>query len=313
MEVVDARQMDVYIYSWHPQLRHKLCHRGSLKLMEAFVIDRLNGERRFALTLEPRGQLLIRINFLPLNVVFRRSVALRRAAYFGVELRQLVEREKSGLAVPLAVKRLLEEIERRGLDSPGLYLLCGAAEKKRELRYRLERSPLGADLSPDTQPDTNVLTSVLRDFLRELPEPPVPPCVFQMLVEGPSCPLPLFLAWKWAEGNRVCLPNDAEGNARLMLGIVDCLPRTEKCLVLLLMDHLAAVASQSPHNGMAPAKLGPIFGPLLFCTHQPRLQIPPEIGSALLPLLLPSFPAKLAGLQRRRRRPRGSQPGAPAS
>ncbi|MCP3667966.1 MAG: hypothetical protein GY696_36675, partial [Gammaproteobacteria bacterium] len=139
-----GRQVDLYVYSWHPEYRHKLCHRGSLKLLEAFVVDRLNGEKRFALNLEPRGQLLVRVSFLAMPVVFRRPIALRRTAYFGIDLTTLTERERdqTGFDVPVALKRLIDEIERRGLDSPGIYLLCGSAEKKRELRHQIGKKDM---------------------------------------------------------------------------------------------------------------------------------------------------------------------------
>lgn len=88
-------------------------------------------------------------------------------------------------------------------------IVCGSTEKKRELRYYMERSPTQCDLSADTVPDTNVLTSVLKDFLRELPAPLVPTGVYRMLVDA----------------NAVRLPNDRQANARLVFGIIDCLPR----------------------------------------------------------------------------------------
>lgn len=90
--------------------------------------------------------------------------------------------------------------------------MCGSTEKKRALRVELERSPGSADLSADAVPDTNVLTSILKDFLRELPEPLIPGCIYQMLVDAAG----------------VSLPNDRAGNARLVLGVLDCIPRVGK-------------------------------------------------------------------------------------
>lgn len=47
---------------------------------------------------------------------------MRRNAYFGVPLQNLIDRENSGMEVPLILRRILDEIERRGVDSNGIYL-----------------------------------------------------------------------------------------------------------------------------------------------------------------------------------------------
>lgn len=36
----------------------------------------------------------------------------------------------------------------------------------------------------------------------------------------------------------VCLPDDREGNARLMASIVECLPRAARATLVFLLDHL---------------------------------------------------------------------------
>lgn len=73
------------------------------------------------------------------------------------------------------------------------------------------------DLSPDNVPDINVITGVLKDYLRELPEPLFTKCLYQMLVDALG----------------VCLPDDPEGNAKLMFSILDCLPRVNRVSFLL--------------------------------------------------------------------------------
>ena len=53
---------------------------------------------------------------------------------------------------------------------------------------------------------------VLKDYLRELPEPLFTKCLYQMLCDALS----------------VCLPDDPEGNAKLMFSILDCLPKINR-------------------------------------------------------------------------------------
>ncbi|VDM97968.1 unnamed protein product [Thelazia callipaeda] len=248
IDVQHATHTNFFVYSWHPQYRHKLCHRGSLKLLEAFIVDRLNGNRMFALNLEPKGQLIVKIAFHNVAVAFRRTVNCRYDGVFGVPLQRLVAKE--GRETPLVLSRLLQEIELRGVNHSGLYILCGSLEKKRILREELELSVERAQLSVDAVPDTNVLTCLVKDFLRELPEPLISTSIYCMIVEAFS----------------VALPNDPQGNRRLLLRVIDCLPTPNKNTLIQIMDHLKMVMNSEQHNGITTARLTGIFGCLLFCS-----------------------------------------------
>ncbi|CAI2342648.1 unnamed protein product [Caenorhabditis sp. 36 PRJEB53466] len=234
IDVVNATVANFFVYSWHPQFRHRFCHKGSLELMHAFVVDQLNGDRMFALNLEPRGQLIVRIGFHDLQAIFRRTVNPRLDGVYGVPLSRVIHRERR--ETPIVLTRLIQEIEKRGVDYSGLYVLC-------------EQNPLGTELSIDTIPDTNVLACLVKDFLRELPEPLVSPQIHAMLIEAAS----------------VALPNDIQANRALVLKIIDCLQLSAKNCLLLVLDHLSSILSSSPHNGLTPSRLSLIFAPLLFC------------------------------------------------
>ncbi|KAK6737869.1 hypothetical protein RB195_020150 [Necator americanus] len=280
IDVFNATVTHFFVYSWHPQYRHKLCHKGSLKLLEAFIVDQLNGDRMFALNLEPRGQLIVRIGFHDMRAVFRRTVNPKMDGVFGVPLGRLLSRERR--ETPIALTRLIQEIERRGVDCNGLYILCGSVEKKRVLRDELEANPLGCELSTDSVPDTNVLACLIKDFLRELPEPLIPPQIHAMLIDAGT----------------VTLPNDIDGNRQLVLRIVDCLAPPSKNTLLLVMDHLTTVLASSPHNGLTPSRLTTVFAPLLLCCSEtpPVKELRPldvPQAAATLSLLLQIWPSRM--------------------
>lgn len=86
----------------------------------------------------------------------------------------------------------------------------------------------------------------------------------------------------------VCLPDDPEGNAKLMLSILDCLPRANRvchnfwsilffvkfeiifaiifflqATLVFLLDHLSLVVSASERNKMSAQALATVMGPPL--------------------------------------------------
>jgi len=65
-------------------------------------------------------------------------------------------------------------------------------------------------------------SGVLKDYMRELPEPLFTKCLYQMMVDALA----------------VCLPDDPQGNAKLMFSILDCLPKVNRvciCEVLCIL------------------------------------------------------------------------------
>nr|XP_023015041.1 rho GTPase-activating protein 100F isoform X4 [Leptinotarsa decemlineata] len=265
LDLVNNRELDLLIYSWDPQYRHKLCYKGSVYLPTLLKSGPIH---QLALKIEPRGTLYLRLKHTESQTLYRRRMLStltlsRTTPLFGVDLETVVNREcktggvPGGLAtglvaspqhsIPIIVKRCVEEVERRGLDIIGLYRLCGSATKKRILREAFERNSRSVDLSPDNVPDINVITGVLKDYLRELPEPLFTKCLYQMMVDALG----------------VCLPDDPEGNAKLMFSILDCLPRINRATLIFLMDHLALVVSASDRNKMSAQNLATALAPPL--------------------------------------------------
>ncbi|XP_076235895.1 rho GTPase activating protein at 100F isoform X2 [Calliopsis andreniformis] len=292
LDLVGNRQLDLLVYSWDPQYRHKLCYKGSVHLA---TLLKESPVHQLAVKVEPRGTIYLRLRYTDAQQTFRRrglpviSLATRVAPLFGVDLDTVSRESKTGgvpggvstaLAmgvpnVPIIVWRCVEEVERRGLDIIGLYRLCGSATKKRILREAFERNARSVNLSPDNVPDINVITGVLKDYLRELPEPLFTKCLYQMMVDALA----------------VCLPDDPQGNAKLMFSILDCLPKVNRCTLIYLLDHLAMVVSQC--NKMSPASLAVCFGPVLMLHSEengPPLDFQQPI--AVLKYLLEIWPVK---------------------
>lgn len=139
LDLVSNKQLDILVYSWDPQHRHKLCYRGAVSLS---TLLRQSPLHQLAVKVEPRGTIYLRLRFTDPHTLYRRrglpNLRTGISQLFGAELEAVVAREAKmnpGQApVPIVLRRCVEEIERRGLDIIGLYRLCGSATKKRLLR-----------------------------------------------------------------------------------------------------------------------------------------------------------------------------------
>ncbi|KAK4318192.1 hypothetical protein Pmani_010799 [Petrolisthes manimaculis] len=123
-----------------------------------------------------------------------------------------------------------------------------------------------------------VSNRILKDYLRELPEPIFTKCLYQMLVDALT----------------VMLPDDPQGNAKLMFSILDCLPKVNRMTLFLLMDHLRLVASQSERNKMTTQNLAICFGPVLMLQSENEDPMDFHQPISILKFLLDLWPAKSA-------------------
>ncbi|XP_074786032.1 rho GTPase-activating protein SYDE1 isoform X2 [Athene noctua] len=248
LELEGARHLKVIVFSWDPtSCRNRLCCHGTVVLPHIFRGCRA---QQLAVRLQPRGVLYSKFTL----VEQWDSPGEREPRVFGVELGQLVEREKTVTKVPLLIQKCVAEIEKRGLKVVGLYRLCGSAAVKKELRDAFERDSAAVTLSEQLYPDINVITGILKDFLRELPTPLITPTLYHVVLE--------------AMAKR---PPRGPPGERDAVTLLDCLPSVEKATLTRLLDHLSLVASFHDFNRMNSQNIAVCFGPVLLTqTQEPR-------------------------------------------
>lgn len=215
IEVEDNRFLSLLIYQWDPRTRHRLCFYGGVdlvslikRLQEASCVvtdvDFQNDSdskpltsplvgrapirfERIALQLEPKGVLYLQIGFLHIKHLFIRHNFSNsyENALFGVSLDELAYRSRlvppgaasTASAVPLLIRKCVEEVDRRGTEVVGIYRLSGSVWMKlqvRELFYRTAEKIVqgiakrnekavkialaALDISADAVPDIHAIT-----------------------------------------------------------------------------------------------------------------------------------------------------------
>ncbi|XP_041658775.1 rho GTPase-activating protein 42 isoform X4 [Cheilinus undulatus] len=143
------------------------------------------------------------------------------------------------------VRKCIDLVEMRGINTMGLYRIGGVNSKVQKLMTTVfsSKAPVHMDLDPETW-DNKTITSGLKNYLRCLSEPLM---TFKLHKD-------FIMAVKSDDQNyRVCAVH----------ALVHKLPEKNKEMLELLIKHLVTVSTQSQSNMMTVSNLGVIFGPTL--------------------------------------------------
>lgn len=157
VELEDAKELTFLVYNWDPNFRHRLCFHGSI-FLPGFLLS--EQKKHIALRTEPKGILYVDLVYKEPSVFLKRLPSVRKNALFGTDLEEVIKRENTSYNVPLIVQKCIKEIESRGLETVGIYRLCGSARRKAELRELFERSAPTVDTGPDSVADIHVATGL---------------------------------------------------------------------------------------------------------------------------------------------------------
>ncbi|XP_034024373.1 rho GTPase-activating protein 42 isoform X2 [Thalassophryne amazonica] len=143
------------------------------------------------------------------------------------------------------VRKCIDLVERRGINTMGLYRTGGVNSKVQKLMTTVFSSKAPVDMDLDQQMwDNKTITSGLKNYLRCLSEPLM---TFRLHKE-------FIMAVKSDDQNyRVCAVH----------ALVHKLPEKNKEMLELLIKHLVTVSKQSQSNLMTVSNLGVVFGPTL--------------------------------------------------
>ncbi|KAJ3020073.1 hypothetical protein HKX48_001379 [Thoreauomyces humboldtii] len=109
--------------------------------------------------------------------------ALSTRPSFGVPLKDLMERD--GVAVPHAVRKCIEFVEKYGMAVQGIYRVSGPSATVQKIRAMLERDAEHADLMCALSVhDLHSVCGALKLFFRELADPLFPRDIYPQLLEA---------------------------------------------------------------------------------------------------------------------------------
>ncbi|XP_013859611.1 rho GTPase-activating protein 9 [Austrofundulus limnaeus] len=178
---------------------------------------------------------------------------------FGCRLEMLCERERS--TVPRFVRLCTEAVEKRGLDTDGIYRVSGNLAVIQKLRFLVDHErALTTDgrfmfpaefvqeeklnLDESEWEDVHVVTGALKLFFRELPEPLVPYGFFTDIVETVKM-------------------TDYEDKVDRLKCLVLNMPPPNHDTLKFMCRHLRRVLECSDVNRMTTQNIGIVFGPTL--------------------------------------------------
>ncbi|KAI1893654.1 hypothetical protein AGOR_G00125930 [Albula goreensis] len=142
------------------------------------------------------------------------------------------------------VKKCIDLVEKRGIETMGLYRIGGVNSKVQKLMTAMfAKASSDMDLNPEVW-DNKTITSGLKNYLRCLSEPLM---TFKLHKD-------FIMAVKSDDQNyRVCSVH----------ALVHKLPDRNKEMLEILIKHLVTVSTHSETNMMTVSNLGVIFGPTL--------------------------------------------------
>ncbi|KAG6885717.1 hypothetical protein C0993_010890 [Termitomyces sp. T159_Od127] len=146
--------------------------------------------------------------------------------------------------IPKIVRICIQEIDRRGLDSEGIYRVSGRHAIVQTMQHNIEKDEERFEFSH--RDDVYAVSSLLKLYLRELPEP-----VFKF---------PLQERIQHTEDRA----DHIASNFMLLRSKIRRLPSVHQSTLRALLEHLSRVAASSERNKMDPKNLAIVFGSVIF-------------------------------------------------
>lgn len=118
LELEDAQRLRLVLFGCEATTaprRQRVCCHGAIALVPLFRTPNVGRSHRLAVRLEPRGVIYVKLGLTERrHSLIEGNEVEKEREVFGVDTARVVEREATGLMVPLVIEKCIAEIERRG-------------------------------------------------------------------------------------------------------------------------------------------------------------------------------------------------------